>query len=557
MGDIRTSAAASFRDFTTDGVPASGIHEPIKSDVRATFGVVEDELEAVQDLAAAGIKWTTNVVAVRSTGNVDIATALENGDTLNGVVLATGQHVFLGSQSTASQNGIYTVPASGAAARATWADTAAELAYLGFLVQGGTVGAGERWMLPLATSAITVGTTALTFAPVGIGLDVPPASNAETLARTKTDAAVTPAGLGHAIEKIIAPLDFALRYGIPNASAKIVCIKAGEYRWLIRTPLKYDAGVNPSNSDFAEYEMQDMGPFQSPTMTRGWALNSVRMMIDGRMIVPANFSFETFSGQTNTQVEPSTFEFAIEMGEGADTVNETNFPFKGFGHGGMEYVTSQFFLDGSVAVDYAVPANAPVGTVIWCDSASFQQSFNIMIGAEVGCRTTLVHDFLSNNASGQCRVEHVHDFTHAAVTATDPSIRTGYAALVPFTGVDFVKATGATAVDIEADVDGNIAHGQKTQLAYYRSTNPTALLEVILAFGFPMRIGATLGTVADDNWTYCDPSQYVVTLRNSGYGGKGYIAFCTQAGGSVTIDNFAGKVVRCQAFYRAKSGTPA
>lgn len=167
MGEIRTSANASFRDYVTDGVPASGDHEPIKSEVRTTFGVVEDEITASGLLAANGVRWTTNSIRVRSTGNVVIASALENGDTLNGVTLATGNHVFLGSQTDPKENGIYTVVASGAASRATFADSAAELERIGFFIVAGTVGAGELWTLPLAAADITIGTTNLVFAGLG------------------------------------------------------------------------------------------------------------------------------------------------------------------------------------------------------------------------------------------------------------------------------------------------------------------------------------------------------------------------------------------------------
>jgi hypothetical protein len=171
MGDIRTSADSTFRDYTTDRVPSSGAREPVKSEVRATFGTVEDrvdDVEAIAQAAVAGVNWTPNTIRVRSTANVVIATALENGDTLNGVTLATGNHVFLGSQTAPAENGLYTVVASGAAARATFADSAAELARIGFVITEGTVGAGERWVLPLAAASITVGTTALAFARVGI-----------------------------------------------------------------------------------------------------------------------------------------------------------------------------------------------------------------------------------------------------------------------------------------------------------------------------------------------------------------------------------------------------
>ena len=173
MGNIRTSADSSLRDYETAGVPASGDHEPIKSNIRATFGVVEDAVDTAQataTAAATGLSWVTSV-RVRSTGNVVIASALENGDTLNGVTLATADRVFLGSQTAPAENGIYVVAASGAASRATDADSAAELARIAFVVRAGTVGAGERWMLPLASSAITVGTTALAFVQVGVELD--------------------------------------------------------------------------------------------------------------------------------------------------------------------------------------------------------------------------------------------------------------------------------------------------------------------------------------------------------------------------------------------------
>lgn len=171
MGAIRTAVNTAFRDFEVDGVPSSGAHEPVKSAIRSAGGVIEDQVIAATSVAVSGVKWTPNIVRVRSTGNVAIATALENGDSLNGVTLATGNHVFLGSQTDPVENGIYTVVASGAAARATFADSAAELAGVGFVIGEGTVGAGERYTLPLAEADITVGTTALNFARIGIEVD--------------------------------------------------------------------------------------------------------------------------------------------------------------------------------------------------------------------------------------------------------------------------------------------------------------------------------------------------------------------------------------------------
>lgn len=53
---------------------------------------------------------------------------LANGTIVNGVTLATGNVIFVGSQSAPVRNGLYEMPASGAASRASWADSAAELA---------------------------------------------------------------------------------------------------------------------------------------------------------------------------------------------------------------------------------------------------------------------------------------------------------------------------------------------------------------------------------------------------------------------------------------------
>ena len=55
----------------------------------------------------------TIIARVATTANVTLSSALEDGDTLNGVTLATGDVVFVWQQTTASENGLYVVKASG------------------------------------------------------------------------------------------------------------------------------------------------------------------------------------------------------------------------------------------------------------------------------------------------------------------------------------------------------------------------------------------------------------------------------------------------------------
>lgn len=93
--------------------------------------------------------------------NIAIANGLENGDTAGGVTLATGDRVLVNGQSTASENGIYVVQASGQALRATDFDTAAEVDSGDFIfVTSGTY-ANTGWVQTLRPA--TIGTDAISF----------------------------------------------------------------------------------------------------------------------------------------------------------------------------------------------------------------------------------------------------------------------------------------------------------------------------------------------------------------------------------------------------------
>ena len=100
-----------------------------------------------------------------STTNINPNTALENGDVLDGVTLATNDRVLLTGQSAAAANGIYIVQASGPALRAS--DMAASRSdqlsvHSTVFVTSGTVNANTTWRVNTTggatPSAIAVGT---------------------------------------------------------------------------------------------------------------------------------------------------------------------------------------------------------------------------------------------------------------------------------------------------------------------------------------------------------------------------------------------------------------
>ncbi len=119
--------------------------------------------KAYVDAARTGLDVKASVRAA-TTAALTLANQLENGDTLDGVTLATGDRVLVKNQGTGAENGIYIVAASGAPSRSTDADANSEMTPGMFtFVEEGTTNADSGWVMT-NDGAITVGTTALTFA---------------------------------------------------------------------------------------------------------------------------------------------------------------------------------------------------------------------------------------------------------------------------------------------------------------------------------------------------------------------------------------------------------
>jgi hypothetical protein len=124
-------------DVLMDGNQISGLGTPTQADHAATKSYVDGVSEGLNVHEAA---------RVATTANVTIATGLEAGDTIDGVVLVAGDRVLVKNQTTSSQNGIYVVQASGAATRALDFDTNTEIVSGDFVfVSYGTENASTGW----------------------------------------------------------------------------------------------------------------------------------------------------------------------------------------------------------------------------------------------------------------------------------------------------------------------------------------------------------------------------------------------------------------------------
>jgi len=153
LGTISTQAANSV---TISGGSITGLGAPSSGSDVATKTYVDD--------LVAGLK-TRIICRVATTGNVTLSSDLQNGDSLDGITLATGDRVLVKDQSTGSQNGIYTVVASGTASRDTDFDAIGELAGQLVIIQEGSTNA-EKMFLCTTDSDASLGSDTITFTVV-------------------------------------------------------------------------------------------------------------------------------------------------------------------------------------------------------------------------------------------------------------------------------------------------------------------------------------------------------------------------------------------------------
>ena len=113
------------------------------------------------DGVSQGLDVKDSCVAA-TTANITIATALNNGDTLDGVSLSTNDRVLVKDQSTASENGIYIVGSS--PARADDLAAGADAAGMFTFVEQGTVNADNGFVCTSNKGSAVVGTNNLAYA---------------------------------------------------------------------------------------------------------------------------------------------------------------------------------------------------------------------------------------------------------------------------------------------------------------------------------------------------------------------------------------------------------
>jgi hypothetical protein len=173
--NLATSASAgllSASDFSklADATSEATANKLVLRDAngQAKFGTPTDPDHAATksyvDAARSGLDVKASVRAA-TTAPINLASDLEAGDTLDtNVTLVAGDRVLVKDQSTASENGIYVVQASGAAVRATDANGTADTGEVSggtfVFVEEGTLNADSGFVVS-SNGPITVGTDAM------------------------------------------------------------------------------------------------------------------------------------------------------------------------------------------------------------------------------------------------------------------------------------------------------------------------------------------------------------------------------------------------------------
>lgn len=165
------------------GMPAAYLDTDVTLAANSDVKVASQKaVKTYVDAIALGLGKRQRVRAA-TTGPITIATALNNGDTLDGVTLATGDLVLVKDQSSAAQNGIYAVGVS--PARAPEFDTWDEYPGSLYVVAEGTTNGDTLWICT-ANAGGTLDTTAITFSRLVIAGELLAANNLNDVADAAT-----------------------------------------------------------------------------------------------------------------------------------------------------------------------------------------------------------------------------------------------------------------------------------------------------------------------------------------------------------------------------------
>lgn len=274
--------------------------------------------------AFVGGKDYKDSVRAATTANGALATAFANGQVIDGVTLVTGDSILLKNQTTGTENGIYTVNASGAPTRRSDADVNSEVT-AGMTVRAteGTVNADQEFTLT-TNDPITLGTTALTFvntSPPGGGFTVAGAgltATGSTIDAVATDASILVGANDFAVQKDDASLEVGaaglrVKHGtsgqvyVANASGVLTPVTLSGDATISATGVLTLAATVVNNADVVTRETPSgtvNGVNATFTLANTPVAGTEQVFFNGQLLEPGAGNDYTISGATLTMLAP-------------------------------------------------------------------------------------------------------------------------------------------------------------------------------------------------------------------------------------------------------------
>lgn len=165
-GTFNDDVSIPTGDWTvSSGVVFTFTDHPKQSSYVAPTAITEyTPKKYVDDLFSTVSSSQLASVRLATTTSGTLASDFENGDTVDGVVLVTGDRLLIKDQASGIENGIYVVPASGAPARAADLPAGADAAAKWTWAQEGSLNADTGWLCTNNTGSAVVGTDSLAWA---------------------------------------------------------------------------------------------------------------------------------------------------------------------------------------------------------------------------------------------------------------------------------------------------------------------------------------------------------------------------------------------------------
>ena len=167
---IETSKLADGANFTKkDGSVAFTGNQSMGGNLLTNLSTPSAGTDAANknyvDTAISGLNSlfdTKGSVKVATSSAGTLATSFANGQTVDGIVLATNDRILIKNQASQVENGIYVVNASGVPTRATDMDAWTEVPGAFVAVEEGTTNVDTIWLCT-SNQGGTLGSTAITF----------------------------------------------------------------------------------------------------------------------------------------------------------------------------------------------------------------------------------------------------------------------------------------------------------------------------------------------------------------------------------------------------------